>query len=100
VCTNPIKLYEYFAAGLPVVSSRLPEVENYGDLVYLADSAEEFAARVRQALAEANPLLRRRRVQVANTESWSVRGDVLTESIQQLLSGNRQCSAAKAPSLE
>ena len=38
VATNPIKLYEYFSAGLPVISSRLPEVELYPDLVYIADS--------------------------------------------------------------
>src|SRR5262249_14601622 len=36
LATNPIKLYEYFSCGIPVVSSRLPEVEQFGGLAYFA----------------------------------------------------------------
>jgi len=39
---NPIKLREYLSAGLPVVSTALPEVERYGSLARVARDAEAF----------------------------------------------------------
>jgi glycosyltransferase involved in cell wall biosynthesis len=73
LATNPIKLYEYFSAGLPVISTTLPEVAVYGDLVYLADSADQFRERLGAALAERDPQLARRRVEAAARESWTER---------------------------
>lgn len=71
--TNPIKLYEYFACGLPVVSSALPEVERYDGLVYLADSPEAFLRQLDQAVAERDAGLAHRRREVADHESWTTR---------------------------
>jgi glycosyltransferase involved in cell wall biosynthesis len=71
--TNPIKLYEYFGAGIPVVSTALPEVARYGGLVYVGDSPREFAACIGRALAEEDPLLQQRRKAVARSETWQVR---------------------------
>jgi glycosyltransferase involved in cell wall biosynthesis len=48
----PLKLLDYFAAGLPVVSTPLLHLREYGNLVYLGDTAEELAAGIRRALAE------------------------------------------------
>ena len=48
---NPIKLREYLAAGLPVVSTPLPEVRLLGDLVHVAATAEETVAAVERALS-------------------------------------------------
>ena len=67
---DPIKLYEYFACGIPVVSSRLPEVEPHAGLVYLASEPDEFAGSVRAALAEENEERRRGRMEVARRASW------------------------------
>ncbi len=47
-----LKLYDYFAAGLPVVSTPLIHLWEYGNLVYLGDTAEELAEGIRRALAE------------------------------------------------
>ncbi|WP_438434512.1 glycosyltransferase [Gorillibacterium sp. sgz500922] len=47
--TNPVKVYEYLAAGKPVVSSPLPEVMPMRPHVFIAASAEEFAARLAEA---------------------------------------------------
>jgi glycosyltransferase involved in cell wall biosynthesis len=73
LATNPIKLYEYFACGLPVVSTRLPEVERYSGLVHLAGSPEEFTAALEQAAAGESTAAPARRIQVAERESWSER---------------------------
>jgi glycosyltransferase involved in cell wall biosynthesis len=48
---NPIKLREYLAAGLPVVSTPLPEVRLLGDLVHVAATADETVAAMERALA-------------------------------------------------
>jgi glycosyltransferase involved in cell wall biosynthesis len=81
LATNPIKLYEYFACGLPVVSTRLPEVEQYDGLVYLARDAEEFASQLEVAVAEDDAALRTRRHRVAERESWLARCTTLERAL-------------------
>jgi len=83
VATNPIKLYEYFSAGLPVVSSRLPEVELFPDLVYVADTPQQFSAMLDQAVQEETSL-RKKRVSVSRRETWSARAELLLELITPL----------------
>lgn len=50
VSVNPIKLREYAAAGLPVVSSPLPEVKKCGDIAVCADSFDEWVDALRAAV--------------------------------------------------
>jgi glycosyltransferase involved in cell wall biosynthesis len=41
---SPTKTLEYFAAGLPIVSTRVPDVlSDFGDFVHFADDAQGFA---------------------------------------------------------
>ncbi len=49
---NPIKLKEYLALGLPVVSTEYPEVETYREQVRVAKDAAEFPEFVRQTLLD------------------------------------------------
>lgn len=81
LATNPIKLYEYFSFGLPVVSSRLPEVELYGNLVYLASAPHEFSAMSAAAMREQDAGLREQRIRTALQETWDVRAERLLASI-------------------
>jgi glycosyltransferase involved in cell wall biosynthesis len=71
--TNPIKLYEYFSCGLPVVSTPLPEAQAMGDLVYVGSSPADFARQVGRALEEDDPRQRARRREIAVRESWTAR---------------------------
>jgi len=51
---SPTKTPEYLAGGKPAVSTATPDVEaEYGDIVHIARSHEEFVARIDRALAEA-----------------------------------------------
>jgi glycosyltransferase involved in cell wall biosynthesis len=81
---NPIKLYEYFGAGLPVVSTRLPEVELYADLVYLADSPSEFAVKAAAAMDERTPERRQSRIAAAGRETWDIRAQQLLDRVRAL----------------
>jgi glycosyltransferase involved in cell wall biosynthesis len=84
---NPIKLREYLAAGRPVVSSPLPEVLPYADVVELASRREEFFPAVQRTLAPgydtpARQEARRRRVA---GESWDSRARTIEELMWALL---------------
>jgi len=48
--TNPVKLKEYLALGLPVVSTDLAEVREYADVCWVAATPDEFIEGIRQAL--------------------------------------------------
>jgi len=67
--TNPIKLYEYLACGLPVVSSALPEVMPFSDVVYIAQDQNDFVTQLERALSEPESLKAARRAAVRG-ETW------------------------------
>ena len=84
LATNPIKLYEYFSCGMPVVSTALPEVERMGDLAYIARTPVEFAAAVRQAMQENDADRQKRRLAIAVQESWMDRAGALGQRLKGL----------------
>ncbi len=68
---SPIKLKEYLALAFPIVATRLPAFEPYGDLIEQADSHDEFLAAIDRGLAEpaSDGRAARRRRAVAG-DSW------------------------------
>ncbi len=68
---NPIKLKEYLALGLPVVTTDYPEVEDYRDRVLVA-GRDDFPAAVRRLLADP-PDGERLRASVLHC-AWAARG--------------------------
>jgi glycosyltransferase involved in cell wall biosynthesis len=88
LATNPIKLYEYFASGIPVVSAALPEVELFGDLIYAAQTSEEFSARLDEALEENDADRRDRRKAIARDNTWESRATELVARSKKLLAKN------------
>ncbi|MCM3270693.1 glycosyltransferase [Paenibacillus elgii] len=52
LATNPVKVYEYLAAGKPVVSSDLPELRTMQEYVRLASGTLNFEDMIREALLE------------------------------------------------
>jgi glycosyltransferase involved in cell wall biosynthesis len=70
--TNPVKIFEYFALGKPVVSSPLHELEQFREkgLLWIANGKEEFAAAVAKAMKEGDGPVRKRRREVARQHSW------------------------------
>ena len=47
---NPLKVYNYFAAGLPIVSSEVANLESLGAVLRTATSASEFVQAIRDSL--------------------------------------------------
>jgi glycosyltransferase involved in cell wall biosynthesis len=48
---SPLKVYEYLAAGAPVIATDLPPVHDLDDRVLLTDTVSDFADVVDRALA-------------------------------------------------
>ena len=65
----PIKLREYLAAGLPVVSTPLPELASLADLVLSAADAQQTVTAVEAAL-RTNPERRRQLSLAMSQETW------------------------------
>ena len=76
LATNPVKFYEYLSAGKPVVSTRLPELEDYSGICALAETKEQFLDAVDAAIREgqsADVQRRKQREDAAHENSWDAR---------------------------
>jgi glycosyltransferase involved in cell wall biosynthesis len=81
---SPLKLYEYLAAGKPVVSTEMPEARKFEGLVHLADSYEGFLSACEKVLAslpETESTIRAR-FEVARQHSWEKRFQMLQETVE------------------
>ena len=78
LATNPVKVYEYLAAGKPVVGVDLPEMAQFDDLVHIARDEGHFLAAVRACL-DATPDERQRsaRQAFASQQTWVRRADAI-----------------------
>ena len=77
----PMKIYEYLAAGRPVVSTPLHTLVDVPDVLKAA-SAEEFAAQLEDAIEHDTPEARRARSLRAQAHSWESRLDQIAEVLQ------------------
>jgi len=82
---NPLKLLEYLALGLPVVSTTLPDIARFRDVVYEAATEEEFVHLVEVALHDRSAARRQQRFARAAAESWDVRVRTFQEHVNAAL---------------
>lgn len=85
LATNPVKVYEYLAAGKPVVCVDLPEVGQFGNLVSRASSTDDFVALVGASLQESGVLAEQKsaeRRRFASEQTWSHRGAELATALK------------------
>ena len=81
--TDPVKFYEYISLGKPVVSTSMPELEPFAELLYLAeDDEEDFLRKLDLALTENDDALRARRIEVARANTWPERATVTLNAIR------------------
>jgi glycosyltransferase involved in cell wall biosynthesis len=88
--TDPVKIYEYFSQGKPVVATPLPELQRFGPLVALAATAEEFASKLDEALANKEADATEQRIRFAQENTWQRRYEVFANLIGSIF-------AARAP---
>jgi len=87
---NPIKLKEYLALGLEVVTTWFPEVDHYADLVHVARSSDEFLEAIRRVLDGAKAPGDRRHV--LESATWDQRTQELLDILDSV-GQVKQCAA-------
>ena len=70
---NPIKLYEYFAIGKPIISTDIAGVRKYNDVIEIAQSYEEFVNFAENLLKNDSKDLKNKCLQYAQGNSWQRR---------------------------
>jgi glycosyltransferase involved in cell wall biosynthesis len=70
---NPLKMREYLSAGVPVVSTPVPEVVRYAHLCEIAEGGDAFVAAIDRALADGSAASRAARSAAMRSETWSAR---------------------------
>jgi len=81
---NPLKLREYLSAGVPVVSTPVPEVVRHAHLCRIAATPDEFVAALDAALAESTPAARRARSDAMVNDTWSARVAEVTRTVDEI----------------
>lgn len=90
---SPMKLYEYAAAGLPVVARHTPELSRRNqDFVHLYQSSDELVSLVDRLLK--HPVDRRAVQAMALPHAWSTKAEMLLRMIQE---GLKTAPAPGAP---
>ncbi|MDA8233792.1 MAG: glycosyltransferase [Clostridia bacterium] len=72
---RPAKINEYLVMGLPIVATKLPEIERFANengpgIIYLAETADDFPTALEKALDEDCEEYRNKRWEIARSRSW------------------------------
>ncbi len=81
LATSPLKLFEYFAGGKPVLTTQMPECMAFGE-VFIAQNAEEFALLLDPARCAATDQKYTARLEnLAELNSWEARTQVVLSAL-------------------
>ena len=86
---NPIKLREYLSAGLPVVSTAVPEVTYYAQHCAVAADFAAFEQGVIAALASDSPGRRQARSEAMKRETWTAKVDAVRAIVARVAGARR-----------
>ena len=82
---SPLKVYEYLAAGIPVVSADVPGSRLFAETVTLASAAAGWAAAISRELAENTPATAARRRAAVAPHTWDARVETLSGYLAEAL---------------
>jgi glycosyltransferase involved in cell wall biosynthesis len=90
LAANPLKLREYLAAGLPVISSPLPEAERLKPTLQVANDRFEFLQRIERIIDSGNTGPQMTISRKMDAESW----DEKVEQLSRILTDINRTQAA------
>ncbi|MBC7076363.1 MAG: glycosyltransferase [Syntrophomonadaceae bacterium] len=86
---NPLKFYEYLASGKPVVSTPMPEMEEFAGTVEIGEGRDGFIEAVERALDD-SPEKVKARLQLSWEHSWEKRVEAMSSKIAEHLKGKEE----------
>ncbi len=78
----PNKIFQYLAAGKPIVSTDFPAIRHLGNAAYIARNNSEFIALIGHAIMEDNELLIKKRMETARLNSTEIRATQTVEILR------------------
>ena len=89
---NPLKLMEYFAVGIPVISTRLPDILDMPGPLFFASTHEEFGDQLETILSQDPATLKNEAWETAKKNSWDSRAEDFVRFIRSM--ARQGCVAA------
>jgi len=78
---NPLKLYEYLACGIPVVSTPVAGMDMFPNEIKIASDSEYFSQQINEALETDSEPLRLERKKAVKPHSWPARVEEMLKLI-------------------
>lgn len=80
--THPVKIFEYLAAGKPIITTKMPEILNMKE-IYFAD-IKNFSSQITVALKNKQKNIKKRQ-QIAKDNTWDIRTKYLISNLDKIL---------------
>lgn len=82
---SPLKLFEYFATGKPVISTPLSHLKYLDKLILFAKDSDDWIGAIERALTEDAPQSKRERDKIARENTWHQRAHFVSEKLAEAL---------------
>ncbi len=83
----PMKINEYLAAGLPVISTDFSNLDDFADIIKITGNKDTFLHNLQTELATDTPEKRIARLEIAKQNTWTVRAGELSAAIEKIEKG-------------
>lgn len=82
---SPIKMYEYWAAGAPVLSTAIPAAQRHDFAVHVAEDRQSFVDQLDALLLRGRAEESQRLIDIATRNSWQARVDTVSAELRTMM---------------
>ena len=80
---QPMKFFEFLAAGKPIVTTNIPSLKEFEDVAFISESKEDFLKNIDLAISEDTNISRNKRLDRGKEMTWNSRVDKMLQKIRQ-----------------